>query len=107
MSLFRDNDLQNLEQSYDFTKTVIEHNLYAYDIMISFFLLVDTIKMNTEHKICQDEIHTMYLTFYENIDIKIMSHTYINSTPRLGDCIINVCGKKCKLQTAAHQKILL
>jgi len=38
-SLFRDNDLQNLEQSYDFTKTVTEHNLNTYDIMITFFLL--------------------------------------------------------------------
>jgi len=79
--LFRDNDLQNLEQTYDFTKTVTEHNLYTYDITITFFLLVDTLKMNIEHKICQDEIHTTYFTFYENIDIKNMLHTYINSTP--------------------------
>jgi len=78
--LFRDNDLQNLEQLCDFTKTVTEHNLYTYDIMITFFLLVDTIKMNTEHKRWQDEIHTMYLTFYENIDIKHTLHTYITST---------------------------
>jgi hypothetical protein len=49
----------------------------------------------------------MYLTFYENKDIKNTLHTYITSTPWLVDRIIDVCGKKCKLQTAAHQKILL
>jgi hypothetical protein len=66
-ALFRDNDLPNLEY---ITKTGTEHNLYAYGVMITFFFLVDTIIMNTEHKRCQDEMNTTYLTFYENITIK-------------------------------------
>jgi hypothetical protein len=75
-ALFRDNDLPKLEQ-YNFTKTGTEHNLYAYGIIITFFLLVHTIRMNTEHKRCQDEMHTTYLTFYENITIKNMLQTLI------------------------------